>query len=711
MEGNEGDGRRDTTTSADDLPAARHIQITVVSQAAAVAGRPPRSRWRAPAASLAENDGFSKEAQATTDTPRDQFKRCAGLTTPAVITDADYRIVYIDASAEAFWRTTLKQVAGQYPLAALGLAPPDKRDLREWAAVTVFPALAAGDPFACRITDTSGRQTEIYLTATRFCQDKQWYVLVTVSDEAGALATLAPGWALIDPLTGLHNRHQWRRDFAERNAAAGTVLFFDLDDLSAIIDLVGHRVGGKALMLIGRVLAEAVPEGALLVRYGGDEFVMVVPAKPDDDCAALAGQVVTEAAAAAERGGFAFPQDLSFGLAQFAPGDLEGAVQRADEAMYERKGMLLRGKESGRIVLTRAGRRQVRRPGSDAEQPPPGTYAAGFGPEFESYFRQAFARAVEQAREFVAFAAPQAGQAVVEVATGSGRITFDGGLAERVGPEGQLLLTDPSAAQIQSARKRAHNLGLDWVRLLQAPGEDLPLASGTVEIVLGSTFPALHRPGGRHQGDGPARASGRARRDPRHLGNGHGGRLAVGTGARPGRTPGPGSPAAQPVCASRRVGGGIQGRRPPDRWRAGVGGGARHIPQRGGLDRDATAGRLRRPLSPRRAGRTAAPGRGPLYRTAPRALRRGRHGLVVGLPLAQPRGAPAEVGGAPAGGRAAEAGGAVPGAAVPGARCRGRGAGGGGAGGITRRHCAVAGLPCVWVCVEGAVARGERRVP
>jgi len=96
------------------------------------------------------------------------------------------------------------------------------------------------------------------------------------------------------------------------------------------------------------------------------------------------------------------------------------------------------------------------------------------------------------------------------VAAGSGRITFDGGLAARVGPEGQLLLTDPSAAQIQNARKHAHELGLDWVRLLQAPVEDLPLASGTVDLVLGSTFlhftdPAvaikamarLVRPGGR----------------------------------------------------------------------------------------------------------------------------------------------------------------------------------------------------------------------
>ncbi len=70
----------------------------------------------------------------------------------------------------------------------------------------------------------------------------------------------------------------------------------------------------------------------------------------------------------------------------------------------------------------------------------------------------------------------------------SGRVAFDGGLAERIGPHGQLLLTDPSDAQLRVAVTRAHQLGLDWVRFLQAPVERLPLAAGTVSLVLGSTL-------------------------------------------------------------------------------------------------------------------------------------------------------------------------------------------------------------------------------
>ena len=51
-----------------------------------------------------------------------------------------------------------------------------------------------------------------------------------------------------------------------------------------------------------------------------------------------------------------------------------------------------------------------------------------------------------------------------------------------------MLVTDPSAAQLQVARQRAESLGLTWVRFLVAPVEDLPIASNSVDLVLGSTF-------------------------------------------------------------------------------------------------------------------------------------------------------------------------------------------------------------------------------
>jgi ubiquinone/menaquinone biosynthesis C-methylase UbiE len=140
----------------------------------------------------------------------------------------------------------------------------------------------------------------------------------------------------------------------------------------------------------------------------------------------------------------------------------------------------------GRLVFLR--RRPAFHGEDDAGPPAPGGLAAGFRPTFAEYLRAQYARAVEGARAFVAYCAPEAGAAVVEVGAGSGRITFDGGLAQAVGPDGQDLLTDPSGPQLDGAIRRARALGLGWVRALRAPAEDLPLASGTADMVVGYSF-------------------------------------------------------------------------------------------------------------------------------------------------------------------------------------------------------------------------------
>ena len=405
------------------------------------------------------------------------------LSTPTFATNADYRLVYVNARAEAFWNIRREDVTGRRATEALRLSPPDGGELRAWGDRVVFPALTMGEAFACTTVDGYGSRHPIQLSATRLQEGGRWYVVATVAREVvdgGPQPT--PPLALRDSLTGLFNRHQWQREFEERDARAGLLIFFDLDGLKEINDLAGHARGDQALLTVGRALAAHTPAGALAVRFGGDEFLLVLQAQPLEQAEVLAAAVVAAASAAAA----GLPLHLSHGIAAFEPGGLRAAVGQADEALSARKGVLLRGKGPGRILLTQAGRARVLRPGGDGEAP--GGFSGGFDPEFDSYFRQMFARAGEQARDFVDFVAPQPGDAVVEIGAGSGRITFDGGLAERVGPEGQLLVTDPSAPPLAVARRRAHELGLHWLRFLQAPAEDLPLASDSADLVLGAAF-------------------------------------------------------------------------------------------------------------------------------------------------------------------------------------------------------------------------------
>jgi len=451
----------------------------------------------------------------TNSTPPEEapWRLYAGLSTPVAVVQADGRVVFLNTPAEALWGLHAAEAVGHRAAQVLRLAPPDGGETREdW----VRAAISTETPLRCLVVGSDGQQRPALLSGAWMVHEGQRVAVVVVVDDDARRPAEPPDWAVRDPLTGLHNPHHWRREFDAWNARAATAVFFDLDDLKDINDLYGHPMGDQALAVTGHALAEALPAAALVVRYGGDEFVALLATEDESRAQQWATDAAAQVTAAAKAAGLPIPLNLAHGVAAYPPGGLQEAVRRADDALYERKGVLLRSAGNGRIVLTREGRGRVQGPGRDSAEAETASYADHFGPEWDGYFRRMFSRAAEHAREFVDFVGPVPGSAVVEVAAGSGRITFDGGLAARIGPGGQLVVTDPSAAQLQVARSRAAELGLDWLRFLQAPVEHLPLAAGTVDLVIGSTF--LHftdpdlalrcmaravRPGGRVAVDAP----------------------------------------------------------------------------------------------------------------------------------------------------------------------------------------------------------------
>ena len=430
------------------------------------------------------------EPSAPVPAPEQPWRLYGALSTPVAVTDEAGTVVFINARAEAAWGLTLAQAAGRPAREVLRVLPRDgDAPLEAWMQEAFHPALVSETPLPCRLLHSSGSSAPALLTGTWMWHDHRRYAVVVALAEGAPrpAAEGLPDWALRDPLTGLHNRHYWQRERARLDAGSGSVIFFDLEDLKALNDLHGHPMGDHALALAGRVLRAAAPPGMVLVRQGGDELIAVLAGTPAQ-ALGFAAQAAAALRALGAAEGLPLPLRLDYGVAEYAAGGLQTAVQRADDALYERKGNLLRAAGGGRIVLTREARGRLLEPGLDPEAARPAAYAAQFGSEFDGYFRQMFARAAAQAREFVDLVAPSPGCAAVEVAAGSGRITFDGGLAQRVGPSGQLLLTDPSAAQLQVARARAHAMGAGWIRFLEAPVEDLPLGGGGADLVLGSTF-------------------------------------------------------------------------------------------------------------------------------------------------------------------------------------------------------------------------------
>ncbi len=138
-----------------------------------------------------------------------------------------------------------------------------------------------------------------------------------------------------DQLTGVFNRRALPAILRESQAAGATVLFFDLDDFKKINDTHGHQAGDECLKRFARALQESFRSGDFVVRYAGDEFVVVAPKVSDAEVDACIEVV---------RGHLRFmPADgpqvgFSVGRAPLMPdGDPEAALRAADEAMYRDK--------------------------------------------------------------------------------------------------------------------------------------------------------------------------------------------------------------------------------------------------------------------------------------------------------------------------------------------------------------------------------------
>lgn len=151
--------------------------------------------------------------------------------------------------------------------------------------------------------------------------------------------------ALIDPLTGLPNRAAWsERLDHEVNAwhqrgNSLSLAMLDLDHFKRINDGYGHLAGDKVLKIIANVLRKRLRPNDFIARFGGEEFVLLMPDSSLSDALAV-GEVLRAAIQACP---FHFKGEpvtitVSMGVAQFQPDERSDlALKRADDALYRAK--------------------------------------------------------------------------------------------------------------------------------------------------------------------------------------------------------------------------------------------------------------------------------------------------------------------------------------------------------------------------------------
>lgn len=148
-----------------------------------------------------------------------------------------------------------------------------------------------------------------------------------------------------DPLTGLFNRRYFERKLYQeaRNASQGkkpfSLLLIDLDRFKNINDTLGHSAGDQALQTVAKAIQGTLRAGDVAARYGGDEFIILLPATPAEGAAILAERLLGNLALLTKETG-APPLSISIGFAAQkgeCRANLGELFRMADQALYEVK--------------------------------------------------------------------------------------------------------------------------------------------------------------------------------------------------------------------------------------------------------------------------------------------------------------------------------------------------------------------------------------
>ncbi len=152
----------------------------------------------------------------------------------------------------------------------------------------------------------------------------------------------------VDPLTGLYNRRSMDKFLDEavalvkENGQLFTVTIGDIDNFKMVNDIHGHNVGDDVLMMVAKTIKETLPEKSTLCRWGGEEFLIMLPV-PEADAIPVIESVryaISQQIVPVEKkdGYLNLSVTMTFGMSQYIHGfNIEKIISIADENLYKGK--------------------------------------------------------------------------------------------------------------------------------------------------------------------------------------------------------------------------------------------------------------------------------------------------------------------------------------------------------------------------------------
>lgn len=269
------------------------------------------------------------------------------ITQGMVVVGPDYRTLAFNRHFEEMF---------QLPPGAVEVGVDFREILKTWAALTgqdqqmldyaiyqldepatfefEFPQLINGEPRWCLLTHNPLPGKGFVRTFTDITKRKALEAsLMKLSRE--------------DPLTGLHNRRtildllEEEVQRAQRYKHPLSFLMMDIDHFKKINDRWGHPTGDEVLKSFAAECRSLMRENDRMGRFGGEEFVMVLPetGKPEAmQVAERIRKIIAKMAIKSKHGTAPIPVTVSIGVTSANDGDdIEAIIARADEAMYEAK--------------------------------------------------------------------------------------------------------------------------------------------------------------------------------------------------------------------------------------------------------------------------------------------------------------------------------------------------------------------------------------
>ena len=140
----------------------------------------------------------------------------------------------------------------------------------------------------------------------------------------------------MDALTGAYNRRYYEDQLKQTEMVAG-VAMIDLDDFKLHNDTYGHNAGDLVLETVVNVIRNSIRKTDMLVRFGGDEFLLVMPDILEASFQKKLKQIQNEIHAAEVPGYSQLQVSVSIGGVLSTHGTIEDAIHKADQCMYQAK--------------------------------------------------------------------------------------------------------------------------------------------------------------------------------------------------------------------------------------------------------------------------------------------------------------------------------------------------------------------------------------